>query len=111
MNLLEARRLSLALESAIDRVESVHSRYDELRTLHSLDRLVQSSESGASEVTIEPRTPLLISTLHGSRSSASLNSRECYLAEHQMVIVLAAYRPDVTGGNGRHFRCGTVRGT
>jgi hypothetical protein len=60
INLLEARRLSLALESAIDRVETIHSKYDELRTLQSLDRLIQSSESGASEVTIEPRTPALI---------------------------------------------------
>ena len=60
INLLEARRLSLALESAIDRVETIHSKYDELRTLQSLDRLIQCSESGASEVTIEPRTPLLI---------------------------------------------------
>ena len=60
INLLEARRLSLALEFAIDRVETIHSKYDELRTLQSLDRLIQSSESGASEVTIEPRTPALI---------------------------------------------------
>ena len=59
-NLLEARRLSLALESAIDRVETTHSKYDELRAVQCLDRLIQSSESGASEVTIEPRTPLLM---------------------------------------------------
>jgi hypothetical protein len=69
MNLLEARRLSLALESAIDRVESIHSKYDELRTLQSLDRLIQSSESGASEVTIEPRTPLLIINQPSARST------------------------------------------
>ena len=60
VNLLEARRLSLALESAIERVETIHSKYDELRALQSFDRLIQSSEIAASEVMVEPRTPLLI---------------------------------------------------
>jgi hypothetical protein len=60
LNLVEARRLSLALESAIDRVETIHSKYDELRALQSLDRLIQSSERGANEVKIEPCAPLLI---------------------------------------------------
>ena len=60
VNLLEARRLSLALESAIERVETIHSKHDELRALQSLDRLIQSSEIAASEVMVEPRTPLLI---------------------------------------------------
>ena len=60
INLLEARRLTLALESAIDRVEAIHSKHDELRALRSLDRLIQSSEVGASGVMLEPRTPLLI---------------------------------------------------
>jgi hypothetical protein len=70
INLLEARRLSQALESAIDRVETIHSKYDELRTLQSLDRLIQSSESGASEVTIEPRTPALIINQPPAHSTA-----------------------------------------
>ena len=60
VNLLEARRLSLALESAIERVETIHSKHDELRALQSLDRLIQNSEIAASEVMVEPRTPLLI---------------------------------------------------
>ncbi len=60
VNLLEARRLSLALEFAIERVETIHSKYDELRALQSFDRLIQSSEIAASEVMVEPRTPLLI---------------------------------------------------
>jgi hypothetical protein len=60
INLLEARRLTLALESAIDRVEANHSKHDELRALQSLDRLIQSSEVGAGGVMLEPHTPLLI---------------------------------------------------
>ena len=60
VNLLEARRLSLALESAIEHVETIHSKHDELRALQSLDRLIQNSEIAASEVMVEPRTPLLI---------------------------------------------------
>jgi hypothetical protein len=60
INLLEARRLTLALESAIDCVEAIHSKHDELRALQSLDRLIQSSEVGAGGVMLEPHTPLLI---------------------------------------------------
>src|SRR5262245_43090017 len=58
VNLREARRLTLALESAIDRVEAIHSKHDELRALQSLDRLIQSSEVGAGVGTLE--APLLI---------------------------------------------------
>jgi hypothetical protein len=60
INLVEARRLTLALESAIERVETIYSKHDELRALESLDRLIESSEIDAREVLIEPREPLLI---------------------------------------------------
>src|SRR5947209_14752946 len=61
INLSEAKRLTLALESAIEGVETIYSKHDELRALHSLDRLIESSEIGRSKVMIEPREPLLIS--------------------------------------------------
>jgi len=60
INLSEARRLMLALESAIEGVETIYSKHDELRALQSLDRLIESSEIGRSKVMIEPREPLLI---------------------------------------------------
>jgi hypothetical protein len=60
INLSEVRRLMLALESAIEGVETVYSKRDELRVLQSLDRLIESSKIGRSEVMIEPREPLLI---------------------------------------------------
>src|SRR5712691_4814745 len=60
MNILEMRRLMLALESAIERVETFSSKYDELRALQSLDRLIESSGIGASKMIIEPREPLRI---------------------------------------------------
>jgi hypothetical protein len=50
----------LALESAIEGVETVYSKQDELRVLQSLDRLIESSEIGLTKVIIEPREPLLI---------------------------------------------------
>src|SRR5262249_964038 len=54
------RRSMLALESAIEGVETIYSKHDELRALQSLDRLIESSEIGRSKVMIEPREPLLI---------------------------------------------------
>jgi len=60
LKLWEARHLTLALESAIERVETIYSKHDELRALQSLYRLIESSEIGRSEVMIEPREPLLI---------------------------------------------------
>src|SRR6516165_7141643 len=60
INLSEVRRLMLALESEIEGVETVYSKQDELRVLQSLDRLIESSKIGRSEVMIEPREPLLI---------------------------------------------------
>jgi len=60
LNFFDSRRLTLALESAIERVESIHSKSDEVRALQSLYRLLESSEIPAREVFIEPREPLLI---------------------------------------------------
>jgi len=60
MNLSETRCLTLALESAIEGVETIYAKHDELKALQSLYRLIESSEIGRSEVMIEPREPLLI---------------------------------------------------
>jgi hypothetical protein len=60
LKLWEARHLTEALESAIERVETIYSKHDELRALQSLYRLIESSEIGGSEVMMEPREPLLI---------------------------------------------------
>jgi hypothetical protein len=60
LKLWEARHLTQALECAIERVETIYSKHDELRALQSLYRLIESSEIGRSEVMIEPREPLLI---------------------------------------------------
>ena len=57
----KVRRLTLALESAIEGVETIYSKHDELRALRSLYRLIEKSEIGRSEVMIKPREPLLIS--------------------------------------------------
>src|SRR5262245_33532216 len=49
----ETRQLLSALEAAIERVETVSSKHEELRALQSLDRLIESSQIGASPTTIE----------------------------------------------------------
>jgi hypothetical protein len=56
----EKRDLALALESAIQRVESVSSKHDHLRVLQSLDRFTNRSEVDASEIMIKGREPALI---------------------------------------------------
>jgi hypothetical protein len=56
----EKRDLALALESAIQRVETVSSKHDHLRVLQSLDRFTNRSEVDASEIMIEGREPALI---------------------------------------------------
>src|SRR5262245_57605705 len=58
INVSEKDDLALALESAIDRVETVYSKHDRLRVLQ--DRLTNSSEVDASEITIEGRKSALI---------------------------------------------------
>src|SRR5262249_43650462 len=60
IDFLEARRLTLALESAIERVETIYPKHDDMRALQSPYRLIESSEIGRSEVLIEPPEPLLI---------------------------------------------------
>jgi hypothetical protein len=60
LRLGEARHLTLALESAIERVETIYSKHDELKALRSLDRLIESSDIEASDATIGPHAPLLI---------------------------------------------------
>src|SRR5215467_6095653 len=60
INLSEVRCLMLALESAIEGVETIYSKQDELRVLQSLYRLIESSKITRSEIMIEPREPLLI---------------------------------------------------
>src|SRR5712691_9829719 len=60
LDLLEMRRLMLALESAIEHVEVVYSKHDELRALQSLERLIESSEIGAADMMIEGREPPLL---------------------------------------------------
>src|SRR5215813_401371 len=60
INHSEVSRLMLALESAIEGVETIYSKHDELRVLQSLYRLIESSEISRSEIMIEPREPLLI---------------------------------------------------
>src|SRR5215471_6663064 len=60
INVSEKEDLTLALESAIDRVETVYSKHDHLRVLQSLDRLTNSFGGDASEITIEGRKSALI---------------------------------------------------
>lgn len=59
----------LTLETAIERVEAISSKHDELRALQSLDRLIESSEIGARATVIEPREPLLIIDQTPSRTT------------------------------------------
>jgi hypothetical protein len=57
INVSEKRDLARALESAIERVETVSSKHDRLKVLQSLERLTNRSEVDACEVTIEGREP------------------------------------------------------
>ena len=60
INVSDKRDLASALESAIERVETVSSKHDHLRVLQSLDRFTGRSEVDASEIMIEGREPALI---------------------------------------------------
>ena len=79
INHLDVRRSKLALESAIEGVEVMYSGRDELRALQSLNRFIESSEIGRSEVMIEPRQPLLIIN-QKSTQSADTYHRLVFLA-------------------------------
>ena len=61
INVSEKRDLALALESAIERVETVSSKHDHVKVLQSLDRFTNRSEVDAYEVTIEGREAAPIS--------------------------------------------------
>jgi len=84
INRLEVRRTKLALESAIEDVEVMYSRRDELRALQSLHRFIESSEIGRSEVMIEPRAPLL------SINQKSTQSADSY---HRLVFLTRVKSP------------------
>jgi len=57
INVSEKRDLALALESAIERVETVSSKHDRVKVLQSLERHTNRSEVDACEVSIEGREP------------------------------------------------------
>jgi hypothetical protein len=57
INVSEKRDLALALESAIERVETVSSKHDRVKVLQSLERHTNRSEVDACEVSIEGRQP------------------------------------------------------
>ena len=63
----EVRCSKLALESAIEGVEIMYSRRDELRALQSIHRLIESSDIGQSEVIERRATSLIINqkSAHG----------------------------------------------
>jgi hypothetical protein len=52
---LETKHLTLALECAIERVETLHAKHDNLKTIQSLDHLTDSSEDS-----VERRKPVLV---------------------------------------------------
>ena len=60
INVSEKRDLALALESAIERVETVSSKHDRVKVLQSLERHTNRSEVGTCEVSIEGREPASI---------------------------------------------------
>ena len=78
LNVLEMRRLLLTLDSAIERVETISSRHDELRALQSLDQLLENSEIGSRKMMIEPREPLLI--INQVPTYRTADSRPAFLA-------------------------------
>src|SRR5262245_27081920 len=59
INPLETRHLTLALESAIERVEAIHSKHDNLKAMQSLDRLTDRSEPRKSVLIINRTSPTL----------------------------------------------------
>jgi hypothetical protein len=60
MGILEVRRLMLALETAIERVETISSQRDGMQALQSLSRLLERPNSGGSEFVIPLRGPVPI---------------------------------------------------
>jgi hypothetical protein len=71
MDLLEMRRLMLSLEGAIEGVETVYAKHDELRALQSLDRLIESSGFGPAPMVIGKHSPLMVEA--GSATTCALD--------------------------------------
>jgi hypothetical protein len=94
LKLWEARHLTLALDSAIERVETIYSKHDELRALQSLYRLIESSEIGRSEVLIEPREPLLIVNQAPAQTAD---------ADHLPVVLTRAKGTSLNVGRSLHW--------
>jgi hypothetical protein len=82
-NDLAARRLALALDSAIKCVEIVYSRQDALRAPQFLDRSIESSEIGRSDVMTQPRGPQPINQL--STETVGADQLPVYLARAKRV--------------------------
>jgi hypothetical protein len=60
MSIIEMRRMMQALENAVSRVETISAKHDEIRALQSLDRLIETSEIGQSDMVMAAHEPLLI---------------------------------------------------
>jgi len=83
MSVSEIRHLMLALDAAIDRVESVSLRHDELRALRSLDKLIESSGRRTHHSINVERAPVLM--INQAASAISDGSRSS-------TVVLSALR-------------------
>ena len=85
INVSERRDLALALESAIERVETVSSKHDHVKVLQSLDRFSNRSEVDAYEVTIEGREAApIIKHLPSFLTRAVDGSRKVESSSHWM---------------------------
>ena len=85
INVSEKRDLALALESAIERVETVSSKHDHVKVLQSLDRFPNRSEVDACEVTIEGRERApIIKHLPNFSTRAVDGSRKVESSSHWM---------------------------
>ena len=60
IDLWELRRLTIALETAIERVEAISSKQDQLRALKSLDRLIESLDQNESRAPTSSPNPVLV---------------------------------------------------
>ena len=85
INVSERRDLALALESAIERVETVSSKHDHVKVLQSLDRFTNRSQVDACEVTIEGRERApIIKHLPNFSTRAVDGSRKVESSSHWM---------------------------
>ena len=74
MSVSDIHRLMVALDAAVDRVESVSLRHDELRAVRSLDRMIESSTQRRAHHSndVDPNSILVID---GAASTKSYGSR------------------------------------